>query len=65
MINGLGLDPSIRGKTPNGQRANPMGGRQAGRGHSPDRTDSAKRPARVECKVRVSDWEADTIIGSL
>ncbi len=48
-----------------GKRPNWKGGRHAGRGHIPDRVDIAERPAVVECKARVGDWEADTSIASL
>ena len=47
-----------RGKKPNWK-----GGRHAGRGHIPGRVDISKRPAVVEKKERIGDWEADTIIG--
>ncbi len=35
----------------------------AGRGHIPGRVDIAERPAVVE-KLRIGDWELDTIIGA-
>ena len=38
-------------------------GKTAGRGIIPDRIDISARPAIVECKRRVGDWEADTIRG--
>ena len=47
-----------RGKKPNWK-----GGRHSGRGHIPGRVDISERPAVVEAKERVGDWEADTIIG--
>ncbi len=47
-----------RGKKPNWK-----GGRHAGRGHIPGRVDISERPAVVDAKERVGDWEVDTIIG--
>ena len=47
-----------RGKKPNWK-----GGSYAGRGHIPGRIDISQRPAVVEKKKRIGDWEADTIIG--
>lgn len=47
-----------RGKKPSWK-----GGKHAGRGHIPGRVDILERPAIVEAKTRVGDWEADTIIG--
>ena len=47
-----------RGKKPNWK-----GGSHAGRGHIPGRVDISRRPAVVERKKRIGDWEADTIIG--
>ena len=47
-----------RGKKPNWK-----GGSHAGRGHIPGRVDISERPAIVEEKVRIGDWEADTIVG--
>ena len=46
-----------------GKKPNWKGGRHAGRGHIPDRVDISERPAIVEEKVRLGDWEADTIVG--
>ncbi len=46
-----------------GKRPNRKGGRHAGRGHIPGRVDISERPAVMEAKERVGDWEADTIIG--
>ncbi len=48
-----------RGKKPNGR-----GGRHAGRGHIPDRVDLAERPAVVEEKSRIGDWELEPIMGA-
>ncbi len=42
------------------QTAGRDSGCDRGRGCSPNRVDSAARPARVEAKTRVGDWEADT-----
>ena len=49
-----------RGKKPNWK-----GGSHAGRGHIPGRVDISQRPAVVEKKKRIGDWEADMIIGKL
>lgn len=38
--------------------------KNAGRGCIPNRTDIAERPAIVETKSRLGDWEGDTIIGA-
>ncbi len=46
-----------------GRKPNWRGGRRSGRGHIPGRVDIPERPAEVERKERVGDWEADTIIG--
>ena len=46
-----------------GKRPNVTAGRDSGRGCIPNRVDIAARPARVEAKSRVGDWEADTMIG--
>ncbi len=48
-----------RGKKPNWR-----GGRPAGRGHIPDRVDLAERPAVVEEKGRIGDWEREPIMGA-
>lgn len=37
---------------------------EAGRGLIPGRVDISERPAVVEAKSRVGDWEADTIVGA-
>jgi hypothetical protein len=36
----------------------------SGHGHIPDRVDIDRRPAIVERKARLGDWELDTIIGA-
>ena len=46
-----------------GKKYNKRGGSKAGRGCIPDRVDIEMRPAIVEEKKRVGDWELDTIIG--
>ena len=46
------------------KKPNWKGGRHAGRGHIPGRVDISERPAVVEEKSRIGDWELDTIIGS-
>ena len=46
------------------RRANRRGRYGAGRGVIPGRVDIAQRPAAVESKRRVGDWELDTIIGA-
>lgn len=46
-----------------GKRYNKRYGKLAGRGLIPGRVDISERPAIVESKVRVGDWEADTVIG--
>lgn len=47
----------------NGKRYNKRSSKNAGRGCIPNRIDIAERPAIVEEKNRVGDWELDTIIG--
>jgi IS30 family transposase len=47
-----------------GKRYNKRSSGKAGRGHIPDRIDISERPAIVEEKSRIGDWEGDTIIGS-
>lgn len=47
-----------------GKKANRRGRCEAGRGLIPGRVDIAERPAVVESKSRVGDWELDTIIGA-
>jgi Transposase and inactivated derivatives, IS30 family len=46
-----------------GKKYNKRGGGKAGRGCIPGRVDIAERPAIVEEKTRLGDWELDTIIG--
>ena len=46
-----------------GKKPNRKGGSHAGRGCIPGRVDISERPAVVEAKERVGDWEADTIVG--
>ncbi len=46
-----------------GRKPNWKGGRHSGRGRIPGRVDISERPAAVEAKERVGDWEADTIVG--
>ena len=48
-----------RGKKPNWR-----GGRHAGRGVIPGRVDISERPAIVDDKSRVGDWEVDTVVGA-
>lgn len=47
-----------------GKKANRRGRCGAGRGVIPGRVDIVERPAVVELKRRVGDWELDTIIGA-
>ena len=47
-----------------GKKANRRGRCGAGRGVIPGRVDIVERPAVVESKGRVGDWELDTIIGA-
>jgi hypothetical protein len=44
-----------------GKRYNKRGGKNAGRGLIPDRTDISERPAIVARKARLGDWEGDTV----
>ena len=46
-----------------GKKYNKRGSGKAGRGCIPGRIDIAERPAIVEQKSRLGDWEIDTIIG--
>ena len=46
-----------------GKKPNKKGKNHTGRGHIPGRVDISERPAIVEEKVRLGDWEADTIVG--
>jgi IS30 family transposase len=47
-----------------GKKYNKRGKGTAGRGCIPNRVDIAQRPAIVEDKTRLGDWELDTIIGA-
>jgi transposase, IS30 family len=47
-----------------GRRYSPRGSRYGRRGLIPNRVDIDQRPAIVEQKSRIGDWELDTIIGS-
>lgn len=47
-----------------GKRYNKRSSGKAGRGCIPGRVDIAERPAVVESKSRIGDWEGDTIIGA-
>jgi len=47
-----------------GKKYNKRGSKQSGRGVIPRRVGIEKRPAIVEKKERIGDWELDTIIGS-
>lgn len=47
-----------------GKRYNRRGAHTAGRGVIPHRTDIAERPAIVDAKSRLGDWEGDTIVGA-
>jgi IS30 family transposase len=47
-----------------GKRYNKRAGKTAGRGLIPHRTDISKRPAIVDRKTRLGDWEGDTVVGA-
>ena len=47
-----------------GKRYNKRGGKIAGRGIIPGRIDIDQRPAIVAERIRIGDWEADTIVGA-
>lgn len=47
----------------NGKKYNKRSGKNAGRGLIPDRVDIDERPALVEKKLRIGDWELDTVMG--
>jgi IS30 family transposase len=47
-----------------GKRYNKRAGKAAGRGLIPHRTDISKRPAIVDRKTRLGDWEGDTVVGA-
>ena len=46
-----------------GKKYNRRGAQNAGRGVIPDRIDISERPAVVDGKSRLGDWEGDTIVG--
>lgn len=46
-----------------GKKYNKRNGKNSGRGLIPDRVDIDQRPTIVEEKIRIGDWEGDTIIG--
>src|ERR1017187_1812376 len=47
-----------------GKRYNKRAGKNAGRGLIPNRIDIAERPAIVERKTRLGDWEGDTVVSA-
>jgi IS30 family transposase len=47
-----------------GKKYNKRAGKLAGRGLIPGRIDIEQRPAIVEERSRIGDWEADTIVGA-
>ncbi len=47
-----------------GKKYNHRGSGKAGRGCIPNRIDIKERPAIIETKQRLGDWEGDTIIGA-
>ena len=47
-----------------GKKRNKRSGKNSGRGMIPGRIDIAQRPAIVESKTRLGDWELDSIIGA-
>ncbi len=47
-----------------GKKYNKRGSGKAGRGCIPNRVDMDERPAVVERKERLGDWEGDTVIGA-
>lgn len=47
-----------------GKKYNKRGSGKAGRGCIPNRVDIEQRPAVVERKERLGDWEGDTVIGA-
>ena len=48
-----------------GKRYNKRSSGKAGRGFIPDRVDISERPAIVEDKSRIGDWEGDTVISAV
>lgn len=47
-----------------GKLYNKRAGKTAGRGLIPNRIDISERPAIVDRKARVGDWEGDTVVGA-
>ena len=47
-----------------GKRYNKRAGKTAGRGLIPNRIDISERPAIVDRKTRVGDWEGDTVVSA-
>ena len=47
-----------------GKLYNKRAGKTAGRGLIPNRIDISERPAIVDRKTRVGDWEGDTVVGA-
>lgn len=47
-----------------GKKYNKRKGKTSGRGLIPNRIDIEQRPAIVETRSRIGDWEADTIVGA-
>lgn len=47
-----------------GKRYNKRAGKNAGRGLIPNRIDISERPAIVDHKTRVGDWEGDTVVSA-
>jgi transposase, IS30 family len=47
-----------------GKRYNKRAGKKAGRGLIPNRIDISERPAIVDRKIRVGDWEGDTVVSA-
>ena len=47
-----------------GKKYNKRKGKTSGRGLIPNRIDISERPAIVETRSRIGDWEADTIVGA-
>lgn len=47
-----------------GKKYNKRSGKHAGRGCIPGRVDIEQRPAIIEQKTRLGDWELDTLIGA-
>ena len=48
-----------------GKKYNRKGAKTAGRGCIPNRVDITERPKIVEKKIRIGDWDGDTIIGAM